>query len=36
MPNGYPDSKSVRRELFDRVCEGAPLRRAAQDPGGPR
>jgi len=36
MPNGYPDSKSVRRELCDRVCEGAPLRRAAQDPGGPR
>jgi hypothetical protein len=26
MPSGYPYSKSVRRELFDRVCAGAPRR----------
>ena len=36
MPSGYPYSKSVRPELFDRVCGGAPPRRAAQDPHGPR
>jgi hypothetical protein len=36
MPSGYPYSKSVRPELFDRVCGGAPLRQAAQDPHGPR
>ena len=33
MPSGYPYSKSVRPELFDRVCGGAPPRRAAQDLG---
>jgi len=33
MPNGYPYSKSVRPELFDRV-RGAPLRQAAQNPHG--
>ena len=36
MPNGYPYSKSVRPELFDRVSGGAPPRRAAQYPHGPR
>ena len=33
MPSGYPYSKSVRPELFHRVCGGAPLRQAAQDLG---
>ena len=30
MPSGYPHSLAVRRELFDRVCRGVPLFRAAQ------
>src|SRR5262245_1361665 len=25
MPSGYPHSKQTRRELFDRVCQGAAL-----------
>jgi IS30 family transposase len=33
MPSGYPYSPAVRRELFDRVCRGAPLLRAARDMG---
>ena len=33
MPSGYPHSLAVRRELFDRVCLGVPLFRAAQDMG---
>ena len=33
MPKGYPHSKSTRRELFDRVCRGVPLDRAARDMG---
>jgi transposase, IS30 family len=30
MPSGYPHSKLVRREFFDLVCCGTPVRRAAQ------
>ena len=30
MPSGYPHSRLVRREFFDLVCCGAPVRRAAQ------
>jgi IS30 family transposase len=30
MPSGYPHSKLVRREFFDLVCYGMPVRRAAQ------
>ncbi len=33
MPSGYPHPPAVRRELFDRVCRGVPLFRAAQDMG---
>lgn len=33
MPSGRPHSLAVRRELFDRVCLGASLLRAAQDLG---
>jgi IS30 family transposase len=33
MPNGYPHSRATRRGLFDQVCQGVPLRRAAQDLG---
>lgn len=33
MPSGYPHSLAVRRELFDRVCLGVPLFRAARDMG---
>jgi transposase, IS30 family len=33
MPSGYPHSLAVRRELFDRVCLGVPLVRAAEDMG---
>ncbi len=33
MPSGYPHSRSTRRELFDRVCQGTPLRRAAGEMG---
>ena len=33
MPSGYPHSRSTRRELFDRVCQGTPLRTAARDMG---
>jgi len=33
MPSGYPHPKAVRRELFDRVCLGAPLFSAAQELG---
>lgn len=33
MPSGYPHLLAVRRELFDRVCRGVPLFRAAQDMG---
>ena len=31
MPSGYPHSRAIRRELFDRVCQGRPLERAARD-----
>ena len=30
MPSGYPHSRATRRELFDRVCLGDPLERAAK------
>ena len=33
MPSGYPHSRSARRTLFDQVCGGVPLLRAAQDMG---
>ena len=33
MPSGYPHPLATRRELFDRVCQGTPLRRAARDMG---
>jgi transposase, IS30 family len=33
MPSGYPHSRSTRRELFDRVCQGAPLIRTAREMG---
>ena len=33
MPSGYPHSRSVRWRLFDQVCLGVPLWRAAQDMG---
>lgn len=33
MPTGYPHSRSTRRELFDRVCQGASLFRATQAMG---
>jgi transposase, IS30 family len=33
MPSGYPHSRSTRRELFDRVCQGIPLERAAREMG---
>ena len=33
MPSGYPHSRAVRWRLFDQVCRGVPLWRAAQDMG---
>ena len=33
MPSGYPHSKQTRRELFDRVCQGAPLISTAREMG---
>lgn len=33
MASGYPFSKSVRRELFDRVCRGSTIRDAAREVG---
>jgi transposase, IS30 family len=33
MPRGYPVSRSVRRELFDRVCCGVAVTRASVDLG---
>ena len=33
MPSGYPHSRAVRWRLFDQVCLGVPLWRAAQDMG---
>ncbi|MDP9168109.1 MAG: IS30 family transposase [Actinomycetota bacterium] len=33
MPKGHPHSKATRRELFDRVCRGVPLDKAARDMG---
>lgn len=33
MPSGYPHPLLTRRELFDRVCQGTPLRRAAAQMG---
>jgi transposase, IS30 family len=33
MPSGYPHSLATRRELFDRVCQGASLIRAAREMG---
>jgi transposase, IS30 family len=33
MPSGYPWSRSVRREFFDRVCLGASIRQAACEVG---
>jgi transposase, IS30 family len=33
MPSGYPHSKLTRRLLFDRVCQGTALKRAAREMG---
>lgn len=33
MPSGYPHPRSTRRELFDRVCQGAALLAAAREMG---
>lgn len=33
MPSGYPHSRATRRELFDRVCQGAPLIATAREMG---
>ncbi|MCV7162656.1 IS30 family transposase [Mycolicibacterium brisbanense] len=33
MPTGYRHSKATRRELFDRVCRGAPLIGTAREMG---
>src|SRR5947209_6918155 len=33
MPSGYPHSRAVRWRLFEQVCRGVPLWRAAQDMG---
>lgn len=33
MPSGYPHPRSTRRELFDRVCQGVGVERAAQEMG---
>lgn len=33
MPSGYPHSRVVRWMLFDRVCQGIPLKRAAREMG---
>jgi IS30 family transposase len=33
MPSGYPHSRATRRELFDRVCLGTPVLRAAREMG---
>ncbi|MEB3072121.1 IS30 family transposase [[Mycobacterium] vasticus] len=33
MPSGYPHPQATRRELFDRVCQGAPLIRTAREMG---
>jgi transposase, IS30 family len=33
MPSGYPHSRVTRRELFDRVCQGAALITAAREMG---
>lgn len=33
MPSGYPHSKAIRRELFDRVCQGASLKSTAREMG---
>ena len=33
MPSGYPHSRSTRRALFDQVCQGIPLERAAREMG---
>jgi len=29
MPRGYPVARSVKRELFDRVCGGVAVTRAS-------
>ncbi|KUI47466.1 integrase, partial [Mycobacterium sp. GA-1199] len=33
MPSGYPHPRSTRRELFDRVCQGVGVERAAREMG---
>ncbi|MGE2723414.1 IS30 family transposase [Mycolicibacterium pulveris] len=33
MPSGYPHPLSTRRELFDRVCQGVGVERAAREMG---
>jgi len=33
MPRGYPVSRSVKRELFDRVCSGVAVTRASLELG---
>ena len=33
MPSGYPHPRSTRFELFDRVCQGVPVKRAAREMG---
>lgn len=36
MPSGYPFSKSVQREFFDRICRGEALTDVAHDLGASR
>jgi transposase, IS30 family len=36
MPSGYPFSKSVKREFFDRICRGEALTDVAHDLGASR
>lgn len=33
MPSGFPHPLTTRRELFDRICQGTPLRTAAREMG---
>jgi len=33
VPSGYPHPRSTRFELFDRVCQGVPVKRAAREMG---
>lgn len=33
MPSGYPHSRAIRRELFDRICRGEPRQVVAKEMG---